>query len=221
MLPAEKWWEIIAAYGAAIWPAQLVFFVASVLIAAIVFLKPGTTTNTIVRVFLAVSLGWVGIVFFLVLGQGLKGNYFFGALFSIAAILFAIDLYRRRMDFRTPASGWQKQFSIAAMLIVLCYPGFSLLFGHEFPRTIVPGTFPCPTTAFALLLLTFALPKVDKLVYFILLFWAIPFPPVIQIPNYGVYEDVIMFGVGIYALIMLIRNWKRTSPNRRAAQPAS
>jgi hypothetical protein len=72
----------------------------------------------------------------------------------------------------------------------------------------MPGTLPCPTTALALVLLTTALPGVDKIIYFILLFWAIPFPPFIQIPKYGVYEDGIMLGVGIYGLIMLVTNWR-------------
>ena len=94
------------------------------------------------------------------------------------------------------------------MLIVFCYPLFSIAFGHYFPRVLFPGTLPCPTTALALVLLTTALPRVDKIIYFILLFYAIPFPPFIQIPKYGVYEDIIMLGVGIYSLIMLVTHWR-------------
>jgi hypothetical protein len=41
-----------------------------------------------------------------------------------------------------------------------------------------------------------------------LLFRAIPFAPIIQIPRHGVYEDTIMFGVGIYAVVMSAKNWK-------------
>jgi hypothetical protein len=94
------------------------------------------------------------------------------------------------------------------MLVVLCYPLFSMAFGHRFPRVIIPGTYPCPTTALGLLLLTMALPRVDKIVYILLLFWAIVFPPFIQIPKYGVYEDGIMLLVGLYSLVMLVKHWK-------------
>jgi hypothetical protein len=211
MLSAEEWWGILEAYGAKVWPAQAVFFVAGVLVVLMVFLKPGRTANALVRLYMALSFGWVGIVFFLTLGKGLKGNYFFGSLFIIVAILFAVDMFRQRMDFHPPGVGWQTHLTTLLVLIILCYPAFSLLFGHQFPRTIIPGTFPCPTTALALLLLTFALPRVDKIIYFILLFWAIPFPPLIQIPKYGVYEDTIMFAIGIYSLIMLVKNWKEKS----------
>jgi len=98
---------------------------------------------------------------------------------------------------------------------------FSMAFGHRFPRVIIAGTFPCPTTALALVLLTTALPRVDKIIYIILLFWAIPFPPFIQIPKYGVYEDTIMFAIGIYSLVMLLKNWKEKSAPNQGIQPTA
>ena len=208
MLSAEEWWGILEAYGAKVWPAQAAFFVAAVLLVLLVFLKPGKIANTLVRLYMAFSFGWVGIVFFLALGKGLKGNYFFGSLFIIVAILFGVDVFRARMEFHLPTVTRQRYVTLLLTLIVLCYPIFSIAFGHRFPRVIIPGTFPCPTTALALMLLTTALPRVDKIIYIILLFWAIPFPPFIQIPKYGVYEDGIMLGIGIYSLIMLVTNWK-------------
>lgn len=217
MLSADEWWGILGSYGVTVWPAQVVFFLAAVLIALLVFLKPGSAANTLVRLYMALSFGWIGVLFFFVLGKGLKGNYFFGSLFIIVAILFAFDLFKQKMAFRPPIDGWQRYLTAMLMLVVLCYPGFSLLFGHQFPRLIVPGTFPCPTTALALLLLTFALPRVNKIIYIILLFWAIPFPPLIQIPKYGVYEDSIMLAVGVYSLIMLLKNWREKAGTQQDA----
>ena len=72
MLSAEEWWGILEAYGAKVWPAQAVFFVVGVLIVLMVFLKPGRTANALVRLYMALSFGWVGIVFFLTLGKGLN-----------------------------------------------------------------------------------------------------------------------------------------------------
>jgi hypothetical protein len=219
MLPANEWWGILESYGANVWPAQAVFFLAAVLIALLVFLKPGNSANTLVRLYMALSFGWIGVLFFFVLGRGLTGHYIFGALFVIVAVLFAFDLFKQKMTFYPPLIGWQRYLTALLMLIVLCYPAFSLLFGHPFPRLIVPGTFPCPTTALALLLLTFSLPRVNKIIYIILLFWAIPFPPLIQIPKYGVYEDVIMLTVGIYGLVMLLKNWKGNTSTQPGGAP--
>jgi len=36
----------------------------------------------------------------------------------------------------------------------------------------------------------------------------------IQIPKFGVYEDGILVAMGIYSIIMLIINWKRTGGER-------
>jgi len=221
MLSCEEWWGIIETYGAKVWPSQAVFFLAAVLFVLFVLLNPGRITNTLIKLYLAMSFGWVGIVFFVTLGKGLKGNYFFGSLFVIVAILFAVDLVRGKMNFHLPKIGWQRYVTLSLLLIVLCYPLFSMAFGHHFPRLIIPGTFPCPTTAFALVLLTTALPRVDKIIYIILLFWAIPFPPFIQIPKYGVYEDTIMFAIGIYSLVMLLKNWKKKSPLNQGIHPMS
>jgi len=209
MLSAEQWWEIIGAYGAGIWPAQAIFFVVAAALVLFLIFKPGKVVTALMKLYFFLSFGWNGTVFFMILGKDLVGNYFFGSLFTLVAILFAVDLFRGRIQFRRPEPNWQRYLTLALMLIVFCYPLISLVFGHYFPRALVPGTFPCPTTALALLLLTTALPRVDRIMYAILLFWAIPFPPLIQIPKYGVFEDTIMFIVGIYSLIMLVRHWKK------------
>ena len=186
-----------------------------------VFLRPGRAANALVRLYMTVSCGWIGVVFFLIFGKGLKGNYFSGSLFIIVAILFVVDMFRKRMEFHLPRVGWQRYLTVVLTLIALCYPIFSIAFGHRFPRTIITGTFPCPTTALALVLLTTALPRVDKIIYIILLFWAIPFPPFIQVPKYGVYEDTIMFAIGIYSLVMLLKKWKEKSAPNQGIQPTS
>lgn len=209
MLSAQEWWSIIEAYGAQIWPAQLVMWAIAAALALFLFIKPGKTSTLVMKLYLVLSFAWIGIGFFIILGKGLAGNYFFGALFTIVSLLFAVDLYRQRMQFGLPEGKWQKYLTLALLLVVLCYPLFSMVFGHYYPRLIVLGTFPCPTTAFALLLLTTGLPKVDRIMYGILLFWAVPFPPFVQIPRYGVYEDGIMLLIGIYSLIMLVANWKK------------
>jgi len=43
----------------------------------------------------------------------------------------------------------------------------------------------------------------------LLLLWAIPFPILIQIPQFGAYEDGIMLVLGVYALAVLLLNGLR------------
>ncbi len=214
MIAAEKWWGIIGAYGSKIWPVQIISIIIAVTLVLYLFSKTGKKANLLMKIYLSLSFAWVGIIFFMILGKGLVGNYFFGALFTIVAILFAVDIYREKMEFRLPKAEGQKYLTTFLMLIVICYPLFGMALGHYFPRLIIAGTFPCPTTALALLLLTTALPGVDRFIYGILLFWAIPFPIFIQIPKFGVYEDSIMLVIGIYSLVMLVKNWKLTGKEK-------
>jgi hypothetical protein len=46
------------------------------------------------------------------------------------------------------------------------------------------------------------MPRVDKIAYILLLVWAVPFPPFIQLPKYGVYEDAIMYAQSLPAMLL-------------------
>jgi hypothetical protein len=212
MIDAQQWWSIIEDYGAQIWPAQAVFYIAAILLTGWLFIKPGKVQSWLTKLYLSIAFAWNGIVFFLTLARDITGesygNYFFGSLFIIVSALFALDLFRHKMQFSLPANGWIRYTTITFIALVFCYPLFGIALGHDFPRLIVPGTFPCPTTALGLLFLTTALPRVDKIAYILLLLWAIPFPPFIQIPKYGVYEDTIMFLSGLYSLTLLLKYWR-------------
>ena len=71
---------------------------------------------------------------------------------------------------------------------------------HIYPKMIIPGIYPCPTTALALILISGNIRKIDWKIFILLLIWAIPFPIFIQIPQFGVYEDGIMLLIGLYSL---------------------
>ena len=164
------------------------------------------------ELYLTIAFAWNGIMFFLILAKDITGesygNYCFGSLFIIVSLLFAIDLFRQKMRFSLRASEWRTSFTVGLLVLVFCYPLVGIALGHSSARLIMPGTFPCPTTALGLILLTTAIPRVYKIAYILLLVWAVPFPPLIQLPKYGVYEDAIMFACGIYSLILLVRYWK-------------
>jgi hypothetical protein len=222
MVARDEFWSIMEAYGARIMPLQIVFYVVAILVVGWLFLKPGRMQSLLAKLYLSIVFAWNGIVFFFMLARGIAGdsygNYFVGAVFIIVSVLFAIDLFRQRMQFSLPTAGWRRYATLVLMVLVFCYPLFGIAFGHSFAALIVPGTFPCPTTALGLLLLTTALPQVDKIAYILLLFCAIPSTPFVQIAKYGVYEDTILLATGIYSLVLLWRYWK-VEPLPRGTAP--
>jgi hypothetical protein len=199
-------------YGAKIWPAQVIFYLAAILLVEWILVKPGKLPSFCTKLFLSIAFLWNGILFYLILAKGLSGNtygnYFIGSFFILVSALFIIDLVRQKMQFVLPPAGWQKYITLSLMMLTFCYPIFGRLSGHDLTSLLTPGTFPCPTIALTLLLLTMALPRVNKIIYIILVFLAIPFTPFFQIVKYGVFEDSILFTCGIFSLILLMKNWR-------------
>jgi len=216
MISPDEFWHVMAAYGAGISPVQIVFYIAAILCVGWVFLKPGKIPSLCAKLYLAIAFTWTGIAFYMILAKDMAGdshgNYVFGAVFIVASALFAVDLFRQRIKFSLPTAGWQKVTTLVLTALVFCYPLFGIAFGHTFTSLIMPGTFPCPTVALGLLLLTTALPQVDKVIYILLLICAIPFTPFVQIARYGVYEDTILFIIGIYSLALLVKTWRTGKP---------
>ena len=216
MVPRDEFWRIMEAYGAGIVPAQILFYAAAILVVGWAFLKPGRIQNLFIRLFLSLTFAWNGVMFYLILAKDMAGesygNYFFASLFMIVSVLFGVDVFRQKMRFSLPRVGWRKYATLVLMVLVFCYPLFGIAFGHSLTSLIMPSTFPCPTTALGLLLLTTALPKVDKVIYLVLLLCAIPFTPFIQIARYGVYEDTILFATGVYSLVLLLKYRNAANP---------
>ncbi len=90
MIPAEKWWGIIGAYGSSIWPAQIISITIAIALGIYLFVMPGKKANQFVRIYLSFSFAWIGIVFFIIQGKELTGNYFFGTLFTLS-VIFRLD----------------------------------------------------------------------------------------------------------------------------------
>ncbi|MBN2324481.1 MAG: hypothetical protein JXQ30_12155 [Spirochaetes bacterium] len=217
MISVEEWRRIMNGYGASIWPAQIVFFAAAIVLVALAMLKPGRIWDVLIKLYFTVSFAWNGIMFYLIHARGLTGsvygNALYCAIFMLVSVLFAVDIFRRRMSFSLPRARWRKFATVVLLFLIFCYPLIGKLLGHPATRLLFPGAIGCPTTALALVLLTTSLPRVDRTVYIILLVFAIPATPFLQIARYGVYEDGIMLVSGIYALVMLIL-YRKNRPAR-------
>jgi len=212
MVTKDEFWNIMRAYGTHIWPAQIVFYITAIVLVGWLFIKPGKLPSFFAKLFLSIAFAWNGVLFFLTLAKGMagksNGNYINGSLFILVAILFAVDLFRQKMQFSLPTVRWQKYVVLSLLILVFFYPIIGLLSGYDFASLIVPGTHPCPTTALGLILLILALPYFDKLIFILLIFLAVPFTPFLQIAKYGVFEDIILLVVGLYGLVLLVKYWK-------------
>ena len=206
-MDATSWWETVGTYNIAIFPFQLIVAFVAVALTYLVFTRPGERSDRLMKAYLSLLCAWDGLVFFLVYGRGLPGTVLGVPLFFLAAILFAWDIRRGITRFRLPDALWQSLVTGFLILLALLYPLVGSVFGHFYPESCTFGAMPCPTTVFALALLSAALPQADRKVYWVLLIWALPALGKC-LGALDLYEDCILFWAGIYALIMLVKTWR-------------
>ena len=204
---AETFWPRVALYNRAQWPVQAIFIIGAVFLTYRVIAKPGCRTDAWMKAFLALAFAWNGIVALLIyLGSPI--SMFVGTpLFTLVAVLFGVDNRAQRTTFSLPESRRRRLATFAWLALVVLYPliGWALL-GHAYPGILLP-TMPCPLTVFAITLVSAASPTADRKVFIALLPWALMgLPKCLGVLD--CHEDCILFGSGVYGVVILTRNWK-------------
>jgi hypothetical protein len=94
-----------------------------------------------------------------------------------------------------------------AALAFAVYPLLDWALGHPYPEVLMFGVVPCPTIILSIALLAAAAPKVDRVVFILLLLPGIGFGitgPIL----FDFWVDLLLLGVGVYGLAVLARNCK-------------
>jgi hypothetical protein len=168
-MTTATFWNHIAAYNEATWPVQALTIVAAAYLTYRVFAKPGAETDVWMKVFLAFTFAWNGIVFFLVFLRNPISMFTGVPLFIIVSILFVVDIFAKKTRFELPEGRWMRGLTIVWVLLAALYPLIGWVFlGHAYPRMLLP-LFPCPLTVFAIALVAAASPRADKRVFVALL----------------------------------------------------
>ena len=212
MPSTETFWDQMGAYNEATIPIQIVMMVTAAILIYFVFTRTSVRINTLMKLFLSFAFAWTGIVFFLIFAWSTISAVA-STLFIIVAILFAIDIFKKKSEFRLPTTRWHRYITVFWIALVFLYPVIGIALGHRYPETCMPMA-PCPLTVFAIALVAAAIPTIDRKVYVFLLPWAI-----ISLPKclgaLDCYEDCILFASGVYGLVLLIRNWKSIGRRQR------
>ena len=210
---AETFWTQVGSYNEATLPIQAILIVTAVILAYLTFTKPSAKTDIWMKAFLALAFAWNGTVFFLIFAKNPISTFFGAPLFIFLAILFAVDIFAKKTEFRFPDVKWRKWSTALWILLVFLYPLIGLPLGHTYPRMLTP-VMPCPLTVFALAMVAAAAPKVDRKLYILLLPWALAGLPKC-LGAFDCYEDCILFAAGVYGLILIAKDWKAISSIQR------
>jgi hypothetical protein len=147
----EEFFQVFALYNAAMWPLQILFYVAGVAAVALTYRQSRASTATISFV---LALMWMinGVAyhwsFFAAVNPIARG---FAVLFMIEALLLLAAPFLWP-SFRIEARRDSRTFVGLGMaaFAAIAYPILGYLAGHNYPAVPVFGIAPCPTTIFTM-----------------------------------------------------------------------
>ena len=139
---------------------------------------PSAATTLLMRAYLALTFCWVGLAYLIIFWQRLKEwpEIIASVVACLAVgVLFALDIFTMKMVFKLPQTTWQIYVSLLLMIWGwILYPSTGWVIGHRYPRVSLFGVVLCPTTIFAIGLLTAVVSnRVEMIALFILSLLAI------------------------------------------------
>jgi len=203
----EQFFDVIAAYNAAVWPAQVILHGAAVAAIALVFF-PRPWSSVVISAILGLLWAWLGIAYHFAFFRSINPlAYVFGAL-SVggAGIFFWHGVVRRTLEFRWIAS---RRTVIGLGLIVyalVLYPVWSTLSGHPYPALPTFGL-PCPTTIFTLGLLAFVAPPYPRSPLIVPIMWC--FVGAQAAFLFDVHADLGLVVAGVFGIVPLLKSKSR------------
>lgn len=211
----EQFFDVFARYNEAIWPAQVLLFVAA--LTCIAFVRSPGGAKRVVGYALAGFLAWSAVVYHFAFFTAVNpAAWLFGSVTLLGAVVLAWHTWRGQLRFDVAASppsriaGWTLiGYALAT------YPILGMLSGHWYPRLPTFGA-PCPTTIFVLGMLLLARPPVPISAFVVPISWSIVATgAAVQL---GVPQD---FGLPVAAALALVLaiapRWRRPRSVRRAA----
>jgi hypothetical protein len=202
--------DYFESYNQRIFPLQIVMAVVAILLVGLLFILPGATTTLLLKAFLSITFGWIGVAFLFLVGDIRKRWPFVSFSTAVAyfplAVIFILDIFSKTV-YEIPFPGWRLYASLFVMAWgIIIYPLTGYLLGHRYPRIPLFGAMPCPTNIFALGLLTaFASTQLEMIALFILSSMAVVGGVKVAFIGYDgerIYEDLALLVSGIFGFVI-------------------
>lgn len=210
----EQFLDVFTRYNNAIWPGQILLFLAALTVVILAVRRHRHSDRTISAIMSLLWL-WTGLVyhigFFSVINPAAFG---FGGFCVLQGALFGWLAVRGKVEYRA-SSGWRQLTGSALILYaLLLYPLLGWQFGHTFPSSPTFGA-PCPTTIFTFGVLLWAV-NTPRFIIIIPFLWSlVGFTAALSL---GVYEDIGLLVAGVIASIFVLTTKRSRSAEVLSAQ---
>ncbi len=168
----EQFFDLFAAYNAALWPVLIGLWIASVMVSGLLLVSR-RPINRLISALLAAHWAWSALAYHIAFFTRINpAAWVFAALFVTQAALLAWHgIARQCLEF---SAGRSTQVVIGYGLVAygLLYPVLALVGGHAYPRVPTFGV-PCPTTIVTAGFLTLLRGRVPPTLAIIPMAWAL------------------------------------------------
>ena len=104
MMDAEVFLNNIGVYNVSIFPMKIVTLIVAIILTYLFFVRPSTAVNKLIKVYLSLTFVWFVLMFPF---EGVLKIIF--GLWNIAiAILFFIDIFTTKIEFKFPETSGKK-----------------------------------------------------------------------------------------------------------------
>ncbi len=166
----ETFWNTIASYNAATWPAQLALTLAAVVLTLLLYFRPSPAVRIAMKVFMALLNFWIAGVYYLVCCEPREHHDLLALFWAIMGCIWVYDLAVGHASLQR--TGNHKAFAALLFAMPLVYPLFSLLLGRTFPMITSP-VMPCSVAVFTIGLMLAFSERVNIVLAMFLCHWAL------------------------------------------------
>lgn len=205
----EIFWNTIAAYNAATWPAQIGFTLVAAMLLVLLYLRPTPAVRIAMKLFMAFLNFWIAGVFYMIY---CRPREYHGMLALFWAIMGGIWIYELLVKHASlERTGQHNAFAILLLVMPLIYPLCSLALGHEFPIMTSP-VMPCSVAVFTIGLMLAFSERVNIVLAMFLCHWALI--GLSKVYFFGIPEDYLLACSTIPALYIFFREYVRSNADR-------
>jgi hypothetical protein len=169
----EQFFRVFAEYNQAVWPTQIILYVAAFL-AVLLAVKRHSHSDEIINAILASFWLWMGVIYHAIYFSTVnQAAYIFGAFFILQAlILIEAGVIKNMLRFRFRPDVFGITGAGLLVYALIIYPVAGYFLGHRYPASPTFGH-PCPTTIFTFGMLLWADGRVPIRVILIPLTWSL------------------------------------------------
>ena len=198
----ETFWNTIAAYNAATWPAQLVLLLIGGVLTLLLYKRPSPAVRTAMKIYMAVLNFWIAGVYYLVWCRPREYHDLLALFWAIMGCIWLYDLAMKHASLERT-----KHHTIFARLLFvmpLVYPLCSLALGRSFPMITSP-VMPCSVAVFTVGLMLAFSERVNIVLAMFLCHWALI--GLSKVYYFGIPEDYLLAGSVVPALFVFFREY--------------